>query len=128
MTAPGRYLAGAATVAAAALVLSFVLPPDDGPALRLALGIALVVQGPLGWWLVRAMRTQRFLLVWATGIAARLAVVAACGLVITPRLGLALEPTLFALVGVLMALVVVEALVVNAGAAARSERQSTEVR
>jgi len=128
VTAPGRYLAGAATVAAAALVLSFVLPPDDGPALRLALGIALVVQGPLGWWLVRAMRTQRFLLVWATGIAARLAVVAACGLVITPRLGLALEPTLFALVGVLMALVVVEALVVNAGAAARSERQSTEVR
>jgi hypothetical protein len=128
VTAPGRYLAGAATVAAAALVLSFVLPPDDGPALRLALGIALVVQGPLGWWLVRAMRTQRFLLVWATGIAARLAVVTASGLVITPRLRLALEPTLFALVGVLMALVVVEALVVNAGAAARSERQGTEVR
>jgi hypothetical protein len=117
-----------ATVAAAALGLSFVLPPDEGPGFRLALGMALVVQGPLGWWLVRAIRTERFLRVWATGIAARLTVVAVCALVIAPQLGLALEPTLFTLVGVLMSFVVVEALVVKAGAAGRPERRGTEVR
>jgi hypothetical protein len=114
VTATGRYLVGVSAVAAAALLLSFVLPPVDGPGVRLALGIALVVQGPLGWWLVRAIGTDRFLLVWAAGIAARLAVVAACALAIAPKLGLALEPTLFALVGVLMGFVVVEALVAKA--------------
>ena len=114
MTALGRYLVGVATIAAATLGLSFALPPDDGPGTRLALGIALVVQGPLGWWLVRALGTERFLLVWATGIATRLLVVAACAVVIAPRLQLALEPTLFALVGVLMGFVVVEAVVLKA--------------
>jgi len=114
VTAPGRYLVGVATVAAAALTLSFVLSPDAGSGVRLALGIALVVQGPLGWWLVRALGTERFLLVWATGIVVRLLVVAACALVIAPQLKLALEPTLFALVGVLMGFVVVEAFVVKA--------------
>jgi hypothetical protein len=105
---------GVATVAAAALVLSFVLPSDERPGVRLALGIALVVQGPLGWWLVRAIGSELFLLVWATGIAARLTVVVVCALVIVPPLKLVLEPTLFALVGVLMGFVVVEALVVKA--------------
>ena len=134
MTATGRYLVGVSAVAAAALFLSFVLPPHDGPAVRLALGIALAVQGPLGWWLVRAVGTDRFLLVWAAGIAARLAVVVACALLIAPKLGLALEPTLFALVGVLMGFVMVKALVVRAGDAGvggdggDTERRRTEVR
>jgi len=61
VTATGRYLVGVSAVAAAALLLSFVLPPDDRPGIRLALGIALAVQGPLGWWLVRAVGTDRFL-------------------------------------------------------------------
>ena len=116
MTALGRYLVGVATVATATLLLSFVLPSHAGNGVRLALGIALLVQGPLGWWLVRALGTERFLLVWATGIAARLVVVASCALVIVPRLGLALESTLFALVGVLMACVVIEAVVLKATA------------
>jgi len=58
VTAGRRYLAGVATVAAATLALSFVLPP---PAARtgvwVALAIALALQGPLGWWLVRAIGT-----------------------------------------------------------------------
>ena len=114
MTAGRRYLAGVATVAAATLALSFVLPP---PAARtgvwVALAIALAVQGPLGWWLVRAIGTERFLLVWTTGIAARLAVVAVCGFVIAPKVGLELGATLITLVAVLMSCVIVEALVVR---------------
>ncbi len=93
MTALGRYLVGVATVATATLLLSFVLPSQSGTGVRLALGIALLVQAPLGWWLVRALGTERFLLV-----------------------GLALESTLFALVGVLMAFVVIEAVVLKATA------------
>jgi len=114
VTALGRYLAGVATVATATLLLSFVLPSHAGNAVRLALGIALLVQGPLGWWLVRALGTERFLFVWATGIATRLLVVGVCALVIAPRLQLTLEPTLFALVGVLMGFVLVEAVVLKA--------------
>src|SRR5438093_612475 len=57
---------------------------------------------------------QRFLLAWAVGIAARFALVALFALVVAPRLRLALAPTLFALVGVLIGCVVVEALVVGA--------------
>jgi len=113
---PGRrYLLGVTTVAAAALLLSLVLRPPDRSGVWFALGVALMVQGPLGWWLVQAIDTERFLLVWAIGIAARLAVVAGCGLVVAPALGLALAPTLFALVGVLMGCVVVEAIVVRPG-------------
>ena len=122
MTPGHRYLLGVTTVAVAALLLSLVLPPPDRSGVWLALGVALTVQGPLGWWLVQAIGTERFLLVWAIGIAARLAVVAGCGLVVAPALGLALAPMLFALVGVLMGCVVIEAIVVRPG------RRGVEVR
>ena len=114
MTAGRRYLVGVSAVAAGALILSFVLPPDARTGVWLATVLALVVQGPLGWWVVRAIGTERLQLVWAIGIAARFALVAAAGFVVAPRLGLALAPLLFALVGVLMCCVVVEAVVVRA--------------
>ena len=69
--------------------------------------------------MVRAIGTERLQLVWAVGIAARFALVAACGLLVAPRLGLALAPLLFPLVGVLMCCVVVEAVVVGAGTEVR---------
>ena len=120
MTPVCRYLVGVSAVAAAALLLSFVLPaPEARTGVWLATALALLVQGPLGWWLVRAIGTERLQLVWAVGIAARFALVAACGFLVAPRLGLALAPLLFALVGVLMCCVVVEAVVV---------RSRTEVR
>ena len=119
MTAGRRYLLGVTTVAVAALLLSLVVPPDARTGLWLATALALIVQGPLGWSVVRAIGTERLQLVWAVGIAARFALVALCGLVVAPRLNLALAPLLFALVGVLMCCVVVEAAVV---------RTATEVR
>jgi len=119
MTPGRRYLVGVSAVAAAALLLSFVLPTDARTGVWLATALALLVQGPLGWWLVHAIGTERLQLVWAVGIAARFALVAAGGLLVAPKLGLALAPLLFALVGVLMCCVVVEAVVV---------RSATEVR
>src|SRR5207247_10222053 len=111
----GRYLRGGTAVAVAALLLSLVLPPPDRSGVRLALGAALVVQGPIGWWLVRAVGTERFHLVWVIGIATRLGVVAVCGLVLGPALGLALARTLLAVVGLLMSPGVVEAVVGRPG-------------
>ena len=114
MTAGRRYLLGVGSVAAALLILSAALGAEARVGVWVALGTALAVQGPLGWWLVRAIGSPRFLLVWAVGIAARFALVALFAVVVAPRLRLALAPTLFALVCVLIGCVVVEALVVGA--------------
>jgi len=114
VTAARRYLLGVGSVAAALLIASAALGTEARVAVWVALGTALAVQGPLGWWLVRAIGSPRFLLAWAVGIAARFALVALFALVVAPRLRLALAPTLFALVGVLIGCVVVEALVVGA--------------
>lgn len=116
MTPGGRYLVGIAVVAAAAVGLSIVLSPAARSAVWFAVGLGLAVQGPLGWWLVRAIGTERLLPIWAGGIAARVGVLGAGGLVAAPRLGFSLEPTLVALVGVLMSFVGVEALVAWLGA------------
>ena len=115
MTAGRRYVVGIATVAAAGVGLSFVLPPGTRGAVWFALGLGLAVQGPLGWWVVHALGTERLVVVWAGGMAARLAVLTAGGVVAGPRLGLPLEQTLVALVGVLTSFVGVEAYVVWLG-------------
>lgn len=122
MTVGRRYMLGVAVVAATAFALGLILPADARSGVWPALGIALAVQGPLGWYLVRVIGTERFLAVWAIGIVARVGVVALSGLALAPRFGLPLEPTLFTLVGVLGALVLVEAFVVQPG------RLRTEVR
>src|SRR5438046_1770401 len=96
MTPGGRYLVGVSAVAAAALLLSFVLPRDARTGVWLATALALIVQAPLGWWVVRAIGTERLQLVWAVGIAARFALVAACGLVVAPMVRLALAAALVA--------------------------------
>jgi hypothetical protein len=122
VTVGRRYMLGVAAVAATAFALGLILPADARSGVWPALGIALAVQGPLGWYLVRVIGTERFLAVWAIGIVARFGVVALSGLALAPRFGLPLEPTLFTLVGVLGALVLIEALVVQPG------RVRTEVR
>lgn len=115
MTAGRRYVVGIATVAAAGVGLSFVLPPATRGAVWFALGLGLAVQGPLGWWVVYTIGTERLVAVWAGGMAARLALLAAGGFVVAPRLALPLEQTLFALVGVLTSFVGVEVCVVWLG-------------
>ena len=117
MTVGRRYMLGLGTVAAAALLLGFVVSPAVRSGLWFATGLALLVQGPLGWRLVRALGTERLHLIWAIGIAARFALVAAAGFVLAPRLGFALAPLLFALWGVLMCCILVEALIVQAAQA-----------
>jgi hypothetical protein len=86
----------------------------------LALGLALVVQAPLGWWLMTSLGTERFLGVWAVGIFLRLALVAITGLVLVPALGLPAAPALLALVGFLMASLAIEGVVAVQGSRAEA--------
>lgn len=111
MSAGARYLAGTAVIALAAMAAGAVVPGSWRPGWWLALGIALVVQAPLGWWLMRSIGTERFLAVWALGILLRLMTVGLTGLVIVPALSLPAAPALLALAGFLVASLVLEGIV-----------------
>lgn len=112
-----RRYAGWAGLAALALVGTAALAPGH---LRreVVFGVALaaLLQGPLGWWTLRSIGTDRFAAVWGMGMVVRLAVVALTALGVLPVLGWARAPALLALVGGLVALLGVEA----ASAARRS--------
>jgi len=111
VSAGARYLTGTALIALAAMAAGAVVPGSWRPGWWLALGIALVIQAPLGWWLMTSIGTERFLPVWALGILLRLVTVGLTGLVIVPALGLPAAPALLALAGFLVASLVLEGIV-----------------
>jgi hypothetical protein len=84
------------------------LLPVARPGGWIGLLVALVLQAPLGWWAVRSLGTEQFLLVWGSGLVVRLAIVGLVGFIVVPALGLPPGPTLLALVGALVGLLVVE--------------------
>jgi hypothetical protein len=104
----GRYLAGVAAIAAAAAGATVAVPADVRPEVGWGSAVGLVLQAPLGWWALRAIGTDRFMAVWGLGMLVRLTVVAVAGLVTIPYLGRRAEPMLVSMVGVLMALLLVE--------------------
>ena len=109
------YLLGLLVVTAVGFSLTLVSPPQERVGPWLALGIGLVVQGLMGWWLVRAVGRPQFLLVWVVGIGTRLGLVALFAFGLIPALHLALQATLFTLIGILLSLLLVEVVVVNFG-------------
>ena len=111
MTLAGRYVAGVAGVGAAALGLVAVFPAESRPGMAWGLIVGLLLQAPLGWWTLRAIGTDRFLTVWMLGILVRLAVVAVAALTVIPALGDAAAPMLVTMVGILVALLLVEGVV-----------------
>jgi hypothetical protein len=110
-----HYLLGLLAAAVVCFSLTLILPSSDRTGPWLALVVGLAVQGPIGWWLVRAVGSPRFLLVWAIGIGTRLALVALFAFGLIPAGGWPLGPTLFTLVGILLSLLLVEVVVVNLG-------------
>lgn len=110
MTAGRRYLAGVGAVCALAATAG-ALVPASRPGVWLALAATVVIQGPLGWWLIRSLGTERLLRVWGVGIGARLALVALVGAVVVPALEWPLAPTLVSLAALLVAMLVVESVV-----------------
>jgi hypothetical protein len=123
------YLGGLALVTAAALALSAALPAEAGLGLRRALGPALLVQAPLGWWVVRSLGTPAFMAAWVLGMMGRFAVVGLTAMVAAPLLDWALEPVLVSLAALLFAYLGLECLMVvliAPRAGARKETQAEE--
>jgi heme A synthase len=112
MTAGGRYLGGLLLVAAIGLVAVFAVSPDIRREVASGIGLALLVQAPLGWWTVRSIGTERFQLAWVLGMVIRLALVAVAGLILVPELRWELVATLAALVATMLVLLVVEVVAV----------------
>lgn len=103
-----RYALGIGAVSAGALLLSFLLAGPARAGMRFALGLSLVVQGPLGWWLVSSVGGPRLMAVWTAGMAVRCALLVLLGTVLVPALGLPLPATLFSLAALLLAFLLVE--------------------
>lgn len=116
-----RYLAGVAVVAVAAGAVALLLPGERGRGVWFGLALALVVQAPLGWWLVRSLGTARFLAAWIAGMGARVGLVALAGFVILPALRWPMGPGLVGLAAVLLALLGVEVFVAMAAGRSRIE-------
>jgi hypothetical protein len=108
VTRAGRYIAGVAAVGVAALGLMVVVPAGWRPSMAWGLGTGLLLQAPLGWWTLRSIGSDSFLMVWVLGILVRLAVVAIAAFALIPALGDAAAPMLVTMVGILVALLLVE--------------------
>jgi hypothetical protein len=117
-----RYLLGLGGIAGLTLGLGLVLPPAGRAGLLLALGTALLVQGPLGWWVVRAVGTPRFLAAWSFGMLIRVLLLGLMGLVVVPALGWPAPPALIGLAALLLALLFLE------GAVLLAEQSRAEAR
>lgn len=110
---PARtYLIGLALVAAimAGVVLRFSQPSQ--PSSFAMIGLGLLVQGPLGWWMIKSVGTPRFIGAWVAGIIARFGLLGVAGLVVFPLLHWPLTPGLVVLAVVLFAMLLLEGLVV----------------
>jgi hypothetical protein len=103
-----RYLAGVAAVGAGGAGLVLLVPAAVRHEVLWGAVTGLALQAPLGWWALRSLGTDRFMLSWGLGMLVRFAVVAIAGLILLPLLGRAAAPMLGTMVGVLVALLLVE--------------------
>jgi peptidoglycan biosynthesis protein MviN/MurJ (putative lipid II flippase) len=106
-----RYVAGVGAVAVAGLGAMAMAPAGSRPGMAWGMIVGLLLQAPLGWWTLRALGTGSFLTVWVLGILVRLAVVAIAAFAVIPALGDEAAPMLVTMVGILVALLLVEGLV-----------------
>ena len=111
MTRAGRYVAGVAAVSAVGLLVAALSPTASRPGILWGLATGLLLQAPLGWWTLRAVGTERFLLVWGLGMLVRFAVVAVAAFVLMPAPDRLAAPMLATMVAILVALLLVEGVV-----------------
>lgn len=111
MSPAARYGAGVAAVGAAGLLAAAASPAESRPGVIWGLAAGLLLQAPLGWWTLRAIGTERFLTVWGLGTLARFGVVAVAAFALMPVSGRLAAPMLATMVGILVALLLVEGVV-----------------
>lgn len=109
--ATGTYLAGLVLVAVAGVLAGVAFDGADRRAIWLATAVAVVVQGPLGWWLVRSLGRPGFIGAWVAGMVARLGVLVLLAFAVLPLLGWPLQTGLVAAAALLVALLGVEIVV-----------------
>ncbi len=109
MSADRRYAAWAGLAALGMVGAAALVPGHLRREVVFGVALAALLQGPLGWWTLRSVGTDRFAAVWGMGMVVRLGVVALVALGVLPLLGWAQAPALLALVGGLVALLAVEA-------------------
>ena len=108
MSRAARYGAGLAVIALGGATAAAAGPDGSATGILAGLAVGLGVQGPLGWWVVRSVGSDRFLGAWMAGFLARIALLAVMGLVVVPALGWEPAPVLVTLAAVLGALLLVE--------------------
>ena len=108
MTLGWRYLAGVAAVGAAGALLVAVVSAEVRGAVLWGVGTGLVLQAPLGWLALRSIGTEHFMASWVAGMLVRLAAVGVAGLVVARETPGAAGPMLGSMVGVLVALLLIE--------------------
>ncbi len=108
MTLGRRYLSGVALVAAGGGLLVAAVPREVRAEVLWGVVTGLVLQVPLGWLALRSIGTEHFLLSWGLGTLVRFTTVGIAGLVLVPALGGSAGPMLGSMVGVLVALLLVE--------------------
>ena len=109
MTAWVRYALLALIVVAVTVVVGvWMMPEQDRTAVWVGLIAAIMVQGPLGWWVIGSIGSTRFVATWGLSLLARLALIALLAFVVVPAAGLSATPLLITAVSVLAALLLVE--------------------
>ncbi len=108
MTLGRRYLSGVALVAAGGGLLVAAVPREVRAEVLWGVVTGLVLQVPLGWLALRSIGTEHFLLSWGLGTLVRFTTVGIAGLAIVPALDGSAGPMLGSMVGVLVALLLVE--------------------
>jgi hypothetical protein len=108
VTLVGRYLAGVAAVGVGGLVAIAVSPSEWRDGILWGLGTGLLLQAPLGWWTLKAVGTERFLMVWGLGMLVRFGVVAVAAFATMAAPEDLAAPMLVTMVGVLVGLLLVE--------------------
>lgn len=122
MSAASGYAMSVVGLAVAGLAVSAMLEPPTREAVWWALALALAVQAPLGWWVVRSMGGEGLLRAWGVGMISRVALLAVAGWVVHPVLGVPLGPLLLALAASLLALLGVEVVVLMQRVSQRGAR------
>ncbi|MBA3659399.1 MAG: hypothetical protein H0W67_07370 [Gemmatimonadales bacterium] len=108
MSPARRYLLGLAVTAVGATMVTLLSSPDIRTSVGWGAATGLVLQGPLGWWVVQSIGTERFLMTWGLGMLVRFSAVAIAGLIVVPAARWQAGPMLGAMIGVLVALLAVE--------------------
>ena len=105
------YLSGLAITTLIGALVGLRMGPSARPGIWLACVLTVVMQGPLGWWLVRSIGRPEFMVAWVIGMLARISLLGLMAFVVLPLLGWPLEPALLAAAGLLMAMLIVESVV-----------------